>query len=106
MLAEVPMTSDSAPTEVGPAVAFDVGPLSWVHAEIGQSLARGLESLTAFKAAPSDPAPLKEARAHVHQAAGAIQMVGMEAVTVYTDEIERQLAGLEEPRIDVGDVIA
>ena len=32
----------------------------------------------------------------MHQAAGAIQMVGLDAVTAYTDEIERQLARLEE----------
>ncbi|HET7031772.1 MAG TPA: Hpt domain-containing protein, partial [Casimicrobiaceae bacterium] len=88
------------------APAFDVGPLSWVHAEIGQSLARGLESLTAYRDAPSDPAPLKHARAHVHQAAGAIQMVGMDAVVVYTDEIERQLARLEESGADVDAVHA
>jgi chemosensory pili system protein ChpA (sensor histidine kinase/response regulator) len=79
------------------ATAYDLGPLSWVHGEIGQSLARGLESLEAFRAAPSDPAPLRHARTHVHQAAGAIQMVGMDAVVVYTDEIERQLLRLEEP---------
>ncbi len=82
------------------APSYDLGPLSWVHGEIGQSLARGLESLELFRAAPSDPAPLRHARAHVHQAAGAIQMVGMDAVAVYTDEIERQLARLEEPRPD------
>src|SRR5204863_397593 len=73
-------------------------------AEIGQSFARGLESLAAFRAAPADTAPLKDARAHVHQAAGAIQMVGMDAGVVYTDEIERQLARLEEMGADV-DVI-
>jgi chemosensory pili system protein ChpA (sensor histidine kinase/response regulator) len=80
--------------------------LSWVHAEIGQSFARGLESLAAFRATPADTAPLKHARAHVHQAAGAIQMVGMDAVVAYTDEIERQLARLEEAGTDVDAVQA
>ncbi|MEO8303593.1 MAG: Hpt domain-containing protein [Betaproteobacteria bacterium] len=89
MLAETSTTADAA-------TAYDLGPLSWVHAEIGQSIARGLESLAAFKSASGDPAPLKHARAHVHQAAGAIQMVGMDAVVAYTDEIERQLALIEE----------
>ena len=89
MLADTPTTADAA-------TAYDIGPLSWVHAEIGQSIARGLESLAAFRAAPGDPAPLKHARAHVHQAAGAIQMVGMDAAVVYADEIERQVALLEE----------
>ena len=102
MLAETSFVAD-APFV---APAFDAGPLSWVHAEIGQALTRGLESLAAFKGSPSDPAPLKHARAHVHQAAGAIQMVGMDAVVVYTDEIERQLAQLEESGGDVDAVHA
>jgi chemosensory pili system protein ChpA (sensor histidine kinase/response regulator) len=81
---------------------FDLGPLSWVQAEIDQALARGLESLAAFRAKPDDSAAVKHARTHVHQAAGAIQMVGLDAVVAYTDELERQLTRLEElPAADV-----
>ncbi|MEO8739530.1 MAG: Hpt domain-containing protein, partial [Casimicrobiaceae bacterium] len=83
------MASDTAPE-------FDLGPLTWVQGEIDQALARGLEALAAYKAAPRDPTSLKHARTHVHQAAGAIQMVGLDAVTAYTDEIERQLLLLED----------
>src|SRR5512135_1155297 len=83
---------------------FDLGPLSWVQGEIDQALTRGLESLAAFRAAPADPAPLKHARTHVHQAAGAIQMVGMDPVVAFTDEVERLLARLEEP--ETADVVA
>ena len=75
---------------------FDLGPLSWVHGEIDQALGRGLESLAAHKAAPTDATSLKQSRAHVHQAAGALQMVGLDAVAAYTEEIERQLVRLEE----------
>ena len=85
---------------------FDVGPLSWVQGEIDQSLTRGLEALAAFRADFSDPASLKHARAHVHQAAGALQMVGLDAVTAYTDEIERQLASIDErPVVDAPELI-
>ena len=97
MPAEASPAADAAP-------AYDAGPLTWVHAEIGQSLARAVESLAAFHASPDDIASLRQARAHVHQAAGAILMVGMDAVVVYTDEIERQLARLEETGTDVGAV--
>jgi len=83
------VTTDTAPE-------FDLGPLTWVQGEIDQALARGLDALAAFKAAPRDPTSLKHARTHVHQAAGAIQMVGLDAVTAYTDEIERQLLRLED----------
>ncbi len=39
---------------------------------------------------------MKHARAHVHQLAGAIQMVGLDAVVAFTDELERQLTRMEE----------
>jgi chemosensory pili system protein ChpA (sensor histidine kinase/response regulator) len=83
------MALDTAPE-------FDLGPLTWVQGEIDQALTRGVEALATFKAAPGDGTALKHARAHIHQAAGAIQMVGLDAVTAYTDELERQLTRLEE----------
>ena len=75
---------------------YDPGPLSWVQGEIDEALARGLEALEAFVATPGDSTALKHARTHVHQAAGAIQMVGLDAVVAFTDEIERQLAALDD----------
>ncbi len=87
-------TTTPASTQTVPD--FDPGPLSWVQVEIGQALARGRDLLAAFRAAPSNPGLLVQARNCIHQAAGAIQMVGLDAVVVYTDEIERQLARLAE----------
>ncbi len=85
-----------------PISDFDLGPLSWVQGEIDQAIARGLESIAAFRANPDDAGALKHARTHVHQAAGAIQMVGLDAVVAYTDELERQLARLESlPRDEI-----
>jgi chemosensory pili system protein ChpA (sensor histidine kinase/response regulator) len=78
------------------ATDFDLGPLSWVQGEIDQALTRGLESLAAFRSTGKDLTALKHARTHIHQAAGAIQMVGLDAVVAFTDEVERQLARLEE----------
>ncbi len=78
------------------AADFDLGPLSWVQGEIDQALARGLTSLSAFRSNAKDVASLKHARTHIHQATGAIQMVGLDAVAAFTDEIERQLTRLEE----------
>ena len=78
------------------ATEFDLGPLSWVQGEIDEALTRGTTALAAFRGNPGDTASLKHARAHVHQAAGAIQMVGLDAVVAFTDEIERQLVRLEE----------
>jgi len=81
---------------IEPTPEFDLGPLSWVQGEIDQALSRGLDGLALFRANPKDGTSLKHARSHVHQAAGAIQMVGLDAVVAYTDELERQLARLEE----------
>src|SRR5450631_693453 len=83
------LANDTAPD-------FDLGPLTWVQGEIDQALTRGLDALALFKASPREITALKHARSHVHQAAGAIQMVGLDAVTAYTDELERQLDRLEE----------
>jgi chemosensory pili system protein ChpA (sensor histidine kinase/response regulator) len=78
------------------AADFDLGPLSWVQGEIDQALSRGLDALAVYRDKPDDAASLKHARMHIHQAAGAIQMVGLDAVVAFTDEIERQLTRLEE----------
>jgi len=81
---------------------FDLGPLSWVHVEIGHALARGLELFTAFRAAPTDLSLLRQARNHIHQAVGALEMVGLEAVFAYADEIERQFGRVEQmPASDI-----
>ena len=78
---------------------FDLGPLSWVQAETGLALTRGLDLLAAFRATPTDPALLRQARNQIHQAVGAIQMVGLDAAIAYTDELERQLGAA---RADAG----
>jgi chemosensory pili system protein ChpA (sensor histidine kinase/response regulator) len=90
----------SVSTETAPD--FDVGPLSWVQGEVDQALARGLESLAAYAADPSATSALAHARNHVHQASGAILMVGLDAVAAYAEEVEKQLARLET--IDAADV--
>ena len=82
------------------ATEFDLGPLSWVQGEIDEALACGTERLAAFRANPGDPSSLKHARSHVHQAAGAIQMVGLDAVVAFTDEMERQLTRMEDLAAD------
>ena len=78
------------------ATEFDAGPLTWVQGEIDEALARAGEALARFRAHPADTAFVKHARAYTHQAAGAIQMVGLDGVVAFTDEIERQLVRMEE----------
>jgi chemosensory pili system protein ChpA (sensor histidine kinase/response regulator) len=85
----------ASPVHTETALDYDLGPLTWVQPEIDQALERGLGSLAAFAADPASTSALAHARNHVHQASGAIQMVGLDAVAAYVEEIERQLARLE-----------
>ena len=72
---------------------FDVGPLSWVKGEIDLAMQRGLESLHAFAANPRDGAKIKSAQTHLHQAHGALQIVGLDGVTRVSEELEGPARG-------------
>src|SRR4030067_2575701 len=73
---------------------FDVGPLSWVKGEIDLAMRRGLESLHAFAADPRDGTKIKLAQTHLHQAHGALEIVGLDGVTRVSEELETLLADL------------
>ncbi|MEO7762447.1 MAG: hypothetical protein ABIS68_11130, partial [Casimicrobiaceae bacterium] len=74
---------------------FDLGPLTWVKAEIDQSLAKGLAALHAFAERPGEMTQLKHGQTHIHQAAGAVQIVGLDGAITLLEEVERHLALLE-----------
>ncbi|MBI2319635.1 MAG: Hpt domain-containing protein [Betaproteobacteria bacterium] len=74
---------------------FDTGPLSWVKGEIDAALARALEALRAYAADTGDAEPLALARAQLHQAQGALAIVGLEGVTRLVEELEALLADFE-----------
>jgi chemosensory pili system protein ChpA (sensor histidine kinase/response regulator) len=85
-----------------PVADFDRGPLAWVHVEIGHALERGLQLFAAFRAAPGELTVLRQARNQIHQAVGAIEMVGLDAVVAYTEELERQFGRIEQmPPADI-----
>lgn len=80
--------------------AFDLGPLTWVKGEIDQALNRAgvaLQNHAAAHAADpatTDAALLQEARNHVHQANGALSIVGLDGVTQFATAIEQVLLAL------------
>ncbi|HEX3063381.1 MAG TPA: hypothetical protein VHP55_11925, partial [Usitatibacter sp.] len=78
-----------------PATDFDLGPLSWVKTEIDHSLNQARESLDKLAAAPADRAPVKYILTHLHQATGALAMVGLGAATRFNEELEKLVAFLE-----------
>jgi chemosensory pili system protein ChpA (sensor histidine kinase/response regulator) len=75
---------------------FDVGPLSWVKGEIDLAMQRGLEALRAFAANPGDGTQLKFSQTHLHQAHGALQIVGLDGVTRVSEEVEGLLGDMEK----------
>jgi chemosensory pili system protein ChpA (sensor histidine kinase/response regulator) len=81
---------------------FDIGPLTWVKGEIDQALARALAALRAFVADPEDLAQIRYSRTHFHQAHGALQIVGLDGVARFSEELEGLLGDLADggPRED------
>ncbi len=78
------------------APAFDTGTLSWVKDEIDLALERAGAALSRHAAAPDNPATLNEARSHLHQACGALTLVGLAGVTHCAETVETHLATLAE----------
>jgi chemosensory pili system protein ChpA (sensor histidine kinase/response regulator) len=78
-----------------PKPVFDIGPLSWVKAEIEHSLTETRTHLEALSANPGDAKAAKYAATHLHQVSGALTMVGLGAATRFNEEIEKLVGSLE-----------
>ena len=74
---------------------IDIGPLTWVKGEIDLALERAGEALQAFDATPGDSSQLKFAQTHLHQAHGALAIVGLDGITQFSDALEQLLIALE-----------
>ena len=75
---------------------FDVGPLSWVKGEIDHAIEHAQQALRAFAANSADAAQLKSSQTHLHQAHGALSIVGLEGITRVSEELEGLLGVLEK----------
>ncbi|WP_208281304.1 hybrid sensor histidine kinase/response regulator [Massilia oculi] len=77
--------------------SFDTGPLSWVIGEIRDALARASTALreAAGRSLEAQPTLLLHAKTHLHQAHGALQLVDVEGVGVYTGAAEAVLDGFK-----------
>ncbi len=81
---------------------LDIGPLTWVKGEIDLALERSASALSNYAAAcaetcaaaSADPGQLKSAQAHLHQAHGALSIVGLAGITQFSDTLEQTLAAL------------
>jgi chemosensory pili system protein ChpA (sensor histidine kinase/response regulator) len=79
------------------ATAFDTGTLSWVKDEIDLALERAGDALARHAAAPGETKPLADARSYLHQACGALTLVGLAGITHFAETVEARLAALAEP---------
>jgi chemosensory pili system protein ChpA (sensor histidine kinase/response regulator) len=78
---------------------LDLGPLTWVKGEIDLALVRALEAIDKFADNPEDSSQLKFAQTHLHQAHGALSIVGLDGVTQFSEAVEQLLADLEGGRV-------
>lgn len=74
---------------------YDIGPLSWVKDEIDRALRQVNQALEQYILAEDDPAKLRPARTHLHQVTGAIEMVGLQGVTLVCQETEKLVEAME-----------
>ncbi len=79
-----------------PRAEFDVGPLSWVKGEIDLAMQRARVALRAFASNTADATQLKSSQTHLHQAHGALSIIGLDGITRISEELEGLLAGLEK----------
>ncbi|MDW8324081.1 MAG: Hpt domain-containing protein [Burkholderiales bacterium] len=73
---------------------FDLGPLTWVKAEVDAALDAAKTALSEWNGEDVDP--LMAAQAYVHQVSGALTIVDLQGVARVCAEIERLLAGMIE----------
>ncbi len=92
------MTETLDPNQIAEA-APDVAPLAWVLGEIRTALGQATVGVQTFLGTKHDVEALRGARAQVHQANGALQVLNLRGVVQVLDAVEQLLRRWEtEPR--------
>jgi chemosensory pili system protein ChpA (sensor histidine kinase/response regulator) len=81
-----------------PSTHQDLGPLIWVRGEIDLALIRASEALGNEDHQPGAE-PLKFAQTHLHQARGALAIVGLDGLTHFCDALEQLFADWHAGRL-------
>ncbi len=79
---------------------YDTGPLNWVREEIDKALKAAQERIQAFRSDPTLTNALRLARSEVHQASGAIRLVGLEGAATLCGAMEDVLGALDDGLIE------
>jgi chemosensory pili system protein ChpA (sensor histidine kinase/response regulator) len=85
---------------------MDIGPLTWVKGEIDLALERAVEALDRHAQEGADSTHLKAARTHLHQAHGALSIVGFDGVTRFSEALEQLLEAVDEGRVVYDQAVA
>lgn len=88
------------------AAELDIGPLTWVKGEIDLALERAAEALGRRGDESADAAHLQSARNHLHQAHGALSIVGLDGVTRFSEALEQLLEAVEDGELAYGPKVA
>ncbi|TXG95736.1 MAG: response regulator [Zoogloea sp.] len=70
---------------------FDLGPLTWVKGEIDLALERSATALAEAGSVPDRLGRIKFAQTHLHQAHGALSIVGLDGLTQFSEQLDRLL---------------
>ncbi|HRP74796.1 MAG TPA: Hpt domain-containing protein [Rhodocyclaceae bacterium] len=73
---------------------LDLGPLTWVKSEIDQALARSAEALSVARGSPEDLSHIQFAQTHLHQACGALSIVGLDGLTRFATSLDQLLGNM------------
>ncbi|KAB2968375.1 Hpt domain-containing protein, partial [Zoogloea sp.] len=73
---------------------LDLGPLTWVKGEIDLALERAVSALAEAGSAPDRLGKIKFAQTHVHQAHGALSIVGLDGLTQFSEQLDRLLGDM------------
>lgn len=86
----------------------DLGPLAWVKSEIDQALLKAEEALGLATSSSEPITHIQFAQTHLHQACGALSIVGLDGLTQFANALERLLGALarEEQVGSAADAIA
>jgi chemosensory pili system protein ChpA (sensor histidine kinase/response regulator) len=82
---------------LNPQSSVDLGPLSWVKAEIEHSLVEARTNLDRLVVDNADAKALNCVCTHLHQVTGALSMVGLGAATRFSEEVEALVETLNDP---------
>jgi len=78
---------------------LDLGPLTWVKGEIDLALERAMEALAEAGNSPDRPGRIKFAQTHLHQAHGALSIVGLDGLTQFSEQLDRLLGEMAATQV-------